>query len=67
MEEKTVTIPDMNCVHCLMTIKRELAEIEGIKSVEGDPESKTVTIKWTDPADWDMISTTLEEIGYKPK
>jgi copper chaperone len=67
MEEKTVKIPAINCGHCVMTIKRELMEIEGVSSVEGDAASKTVTVKWTDPADWDIISSLLEEIGYPPE
>ena len=67
MEERTVKIPAISCVHCVMTIKRELSEIEGVKSVEGDFNTKIVTIKWTTPANWDIIYKTLEEIGYKPE
>jgi copper chaperone len=67
MEEKTVNIPAINCGHCVMTIKRELMEIEGVSSVEGYAASKTITVKWTAPADWDIISSLLEEIGYPPE
>jgi copper chaperone CopZ len=39
VEEKTVQIPSISCGHCLMTIKREVAELEGVKSVEGDHQT----------------------------
>lgn len=64
MEEKTVNIPKIACGHCVMTIKREVGELEGVQSVEGDESSKKVTIKWTPPANWETISGTLEELGY---
>lgn len=67
MPEKTVSIPAMNCGHCLMTIKREAGEVKGVTSVEGDPASKKVTIKWDAPADWDAIAAQLVDAGYPPQ
>lgn len=64
MEEKTVHIPAISCGHCVMTIKREIGELEGVKSVEGDEKTKMVTVEWEDPATWDKISETLKEVGY---
>ena len=67
MEEKTVHISSISCGHCVMTIKRELGEIEGVVAVEGDPGSKNVTVKWEAPLTWDTICHTLEDIGYPPE
>ena len=64
MEEKKVHVPAITCGHCVMTIKREVGELEGVSSVEGDDKTKTVTVKWDSPATWEMISETLKEIGY---
>ena len=64
MEEKKVNIPDISCGHCVATIERELSELEGVTSVEGDPASKDVHVKWESPATWETIAATLEEIGY---
>ncbi len=64
MEEKTVQIPSISCGHCLMTIKREVGELEGVKSVEGDPQTKTVTFNWENPVTWEKIAHTLIEAGY---
>jgi copper chaperone CopZ len=65
MEERTVHIPSISCGHCVMTIKREVGELEGVRSVEGDERTKTVTITWNSPATWETISATLKEAGHE--
>ena len=64
MEEKTVNISNVSCGHCIMTIKREVGELEGVKSVEGDENTKQVTIQWDPPTTWEKISGTLKEVGF---
>jgi copper chaperone len=64
MEEKTVNIPTITCGHCVMTIEREVGGLEGVKSVEGDKNTKKVTIKWDPPTTWEKITGTLKEVGY---
>ena len=64
MEEKTVNIPAISCGHCVMTINREVGELEGVKSVDGDEKTKMVTVEWENPATWDKIADTLKEAGY---
>ena len=66
MEEKTVLIPDISCGHCIMTIKNELREIDGVENIVGDLSTKKVTIHWQSPASWDGIKRKLDEIGYSP-
>ncbi|MBW1998532.1 MAG: heavy-metal-associated domain-containing protein [Deltaproteobacteria bacterium] len=46
METKTLSVPNISCGHCVMTIKRELEELEGISRVEGDSDKKKITITW---------------------
>jgi copper chaperone len=65
--EKTITIPKINCIHCVKTIKNELGEIDGVKSVDGDPATKKVKIVWESPAELRKILETLNEIGYPPE
>ena len=67
METKKVHIPAVNCKHCIATITRELNEIDGVESVEGDPAAKDVTIRWRAPLTWKLIRQKLEEIGYPPE
>lgn len=64
MEKHTFSIPNISCGHCVMSIKNELSEIEGIKAVEGDPASKTITVEWETPATLEDIRTTLKNINY---
>ena len=64
MEERTVNIPKISCGHCVMTIKREVGEVKGVDSVEGNENTKRVTFKWDAPATWETISGTLQDLGY---
>ena len=66
MTTKTFRVPNISCNHCVMTIKRELGELEGVVSVNGDVEAKTVTVEWESPAAWDSINSLLTEINYSP-
>lgn len=64
MESATFSIPNISCGHCVMSIKNELSELDGVKSVEGDPENKSITVEWESPITLDMIRDTLKEINY---
>ena len=64
MDTKTLTVPNISCGHCVMAIKRELDEMEGVTKVEGDPGKKEITLEWDAPASLDKIKSTLSEINY---
>jgi len=64
MEKQTFNIPNITCGHCVMSIKNELGELDGVSKVDGDPDSKTVTVEWDTPATLDRINDTLKEINY---
>ena len=64
MDTKTLNIPNISCGHCVMAIKRELGEMEGVTRVEGDPGKKEITLEWDAPASLDKIKSTLSEINY---
>lgn len=64
MEERTLTIPNITCGHCVMAVQNELKEIAGVVSVEGDAASKRVTVKWDPPATLDAIRKALQTINY---
>ena len=66
MEEKTVVIPNISCMHCAAAIRRELNDVEGIVTVEVYVASKSAHIRWDAPADWPTIRAMLEDIGYPP-
>jgi copper chaperone len=55
MKTKTLSIPNISCGHCVMTIKKELGEVTGVNKVEGDPAGKSITLEWDAPATLDKI------------
>jgi len=64
METKTYRVPNINCGHCAHTIKMELADLEGVKSVEVDVEKKEVVVGFMAPATAKGIEELLTEINY---
>jgi copper chaperone CopZ len=64
MEKTSLTVPNISCGHCVASIKKELSEMDGVKSVEGDPETKEITVEWDAPASLDGIRSMLKEINY---
>ena len=64
METKTFSIPNISCGHCVMSIKNELGELDGVKRVDGDPQDKSITVEWEPPVTLDQIEAMLKEINY---
>ena len=64
MTKETFHIPNISCGHCTGTIERELKELDGIQSVHGDIQAKTVTVEYEAPMDKAKILATLKEINY---
>ena len=66
MPSKTFTVPAIHCGHCTRTIENELSELEGVRSVTADQETRVVTVEWDAPATWEQIDALLHEINYPP-
>jgi len=64
METRKFSIPNISCGHCVMAIKRELGEVQGVSKVDGDPQKKEITVEWETPASLEKIKATLKEINY---
>lgn len=68
METKTFRVPNITCDHCVRTIQRELRELEGVASVQADPQTQGVTVEWDEAAlSWEQVRHLLEEIQYPPE
>ena len=63
---KTVTyeIPNISCNHCVHTIKSEVGDLAGVKSVEADAASRKAVITFDLPATEEQIKSLLAEINY---
>jgi copper chaperone CopZ len=64
MKTVTYTIPNISCNHCVHTIKMEISELEGVKSVDANASTKKATITFDAPATEAKIKATLAEINY---
>jgi len=64
MSKTTLSIPNISCGHCVMSIKNELSEIDGVQSIDGDADAKSVTVEWEAPATLDLLKERLKEINY---
>ena len=67
MNTVTYNIPNINCHHCIQTIKSEVTELQGVLSVQGDPTTKQVAITYEAPATPEKIVSLLTEISYPPE
>ncbi|MBN2467907.1 MAG: heavy-metal-associated domain-containing protein [Deltaproteobacteria bacterium] len=67
MNRTTFSIPNISCNHCINTISKELAGIDGVSNVEGDSITKEIVVRWDTPATLDVIEATLAEINYPAK
>lgn len=66
MSTVVLSIPSISCNHCIHTIQTELMEIRGVKKVEGDAETRKVTVEYDRPADLEIIRDALVKIDYTP-
>jgi copper chaperone len=66
MTTKTFEVPNISCGHCTNTIQMEVSEIEGVRSVTAEEETRQVTVEWEEPATWQEIESLLQEIEYPP-
>ena len=66
MQKRVFEVPSISCQHCVMTIKRELSSLEGVKSVEASADTKQVTVEWDDRVSWHKIEDLLTDINYPP-
>ncbi len=64
MTTVTYHVPNINCAHCVHTIKSELSDLEGVKEVQADLLTKMVNVEFEAPADENKIKALLQEINY---
>jgi len=66
MTEKTYSIPNISCGHCVATIEREVGALQGVDTVTGDVDGKQVTVACGDETGLSQWEEVLKEIGYPP-
>jgi copper chaperone CopZ len=67
--DRTVTetvayrVPGMHCSHCEAAVREELADVEGVETVDVDLESKVVTVHGRGLSD-ESLRAAIEAAGY---
>lgn len=65
MATTTLRAPAISCDHCVGTIKRAVARLPGVQSVQGDAATKQVTVAFDPGAvTLERIAAAMAEEGY---
>ena len=65
MTTQTLSVPDISCGHCKMSIEGALNELDGVSKAEVHIEPRTADITWTeDTVTLDAIIDAIEGQGY---
>ena len=64
METITLSIPNISCNHCVMTVRRESGFVDGAEFVSGDVDGKTATFQVADDGALVALKAALAEAGY---
>jgi len=64
MSEITLSVPEIHCNHCKMSIEGALRGLPGVRRAEVDVPAATVALSFDAPATYDRIVAAIEEQGY---
>ena len=68
MEEnmKTVlNVEGMSCSHCVMSVKKALESVAGVKSADVNLKKKSAQVEHADNTDLTALKAAVEEAGYE--
>jgi len=64
MIEKTLQIKGMSCGHCSARVEKVLNSIDGVEA-KVDLESNSAKLKFSHEVSYDILKTTVDNIGYE--
>ena len=65
MQTTKISVPDISCDHCKMSIEGATSQLEGVASSLVDIPGRTVTVDFDhERVDLDTIVAAIEEQGY---
>ena len=66
MTKRTISVPDISCGHCKMSIEGAVGTLVGINEVEVHIEPRTVDVDYEEGSvSIEAIHAAIEEQGYK--
>lgn len=64
MTEMTISVPEIHCDHCKMSIEGAVSALDGVSTAAVDVPSATVAVAFDSPASFDAIKGAIEDQGY---
>ena len=65
MTEMTISVPEIHCDHCKMSIEGAVGALDGVSKAEVDVPSATVSVSFDPPATLEAIVSAIEDQGYE--
>lgn len=65
MTEQTFTVTGMTCQHCVSSVREEVSELAGVRSVDVDLDSGRLTVASETALDHDRVADAVAEAGYR--
>lgn len=65
IEEIVLSVPDVNCEHCVKAINGALGPLAGVETVSTDIPTKSVHLRYdASQLSLDQIEAALDDVGY---
>lgn len=65
MTQVTLSVPEISCDHCKMSIEGAVGELAGVDKVEVAIEARTVDVSFGEPANMSAVVAAIEGQGYE--
>lgn len=67
MNQTTLSVPDIHCNHCKMSLEGALGQVAGVKEATVDVPSATIAVTYDAPATEADLVAAVEGQGYEVK
>ncbi len=65
MTETTISVPEIHCDHCKMSLEGALGQVAGVARAAVDIPSATISVSFQAPATMDELVAAIEGQGYE--
>jgi copper chaperone len=67
MPDTKLSVPDIHCNHCKMSLEGALGQVAGVKQATVDVPTATIAVTYDAPATMDDLVAAVESQGYEVK
>lgn len=65
MTETTISVPEIHCDHCKMSLEGALTQVTGVTKASVDVPNATISVSFAAPATMDDLVAAIEGQGYE--